>query len=148
MNIRRAVLLVPIVLASCDREPAESPERIAARQAAARDACVAEELVVRARENATELERFAAGTGPHTFAVAYREIAELRYASAAYADSAARAESAADSARYAERRKGVTPSAPAAETLEATIAQAYARDAARILANPAHTCNQEAAEAP
>lgn len=144
LRSRLAWLLLPLALAGCDAEPAGSPERTAARREAARSACVAEELVIRARETATEMEQVAPGTGPYAFAAAYRDYAELRFAAAAYADSASRAETPADSARYAARAVDFTPGRPSRETLEANIAQAYARDGIEILANPVHPCNQPA----
>lgn len=145
---RRTLLVLALLVAGCDREPAPSAEEIARRDVARRgtalEACIAEELALRARETVADLERFAPGTGPYQFAAVYRDRAELRLLAAALADSAANAGSAADSARLARRSAEFAPPRPSGGTVEANVAESYARDAARIRSTPAHPCNRSA----
>lgn len=147
------LLLLSLVVSAC-RDEGEDPERRAVREAAARAACVAEELALTARENLAALEPLAGAEGTpqgafgaaHTFARAYRDYAEFRAAALAYADSALRAPTPADSARYAQRAVQYALSEPVPGTMEANVAEQYARQFEAVLRDPAHFCNREPLE--
>lgn len=147
------LLLLSLLLSAC-REEREDPERRAVREAAARAACVAEDLALTARENLAALEPLAGADGApggafgaaHTFARAYRDYAEFRAAALAYADSALRARAPADSARYAARAAQYALSEPTPGTMEANVATQYARQFEAVLRDPTHFCNREPLE--
>lgn len=152
LGIYVALLLLVPAGWGCDRNPRPDPAREAARREAFVATCVAEELVLRARENVRDLEGLAGpdssgplgrtGRAAAAFAGAYRDYAEARFAAAVYADSAANAGSAADSARFAARGQGYALSPPEPGTMEANVDRAYARNAAELRANPNHPCNR------
>lgn len=144
-----ALLAVPALLAACARDAGESPERREARVAAARNACVAEELTIRARENLANLDTLAAAGGGvaagiravYEFAAVYRNFAENRSSALAYVDSATSARTPADSARYARRAAQfvVRPAEPG--TVDGNVAEEWQRSFTRTRSNPQHYCN-------
>lgn len=144
-----ALLLAPTLLAACGDDAGESPERREARVAAARNACVAEELTIRARENQANLDTLAALSGGvsggmravYEYAVAYRNFAELRSAALAYTDSAVGAPTPGDSARYARRAAQfvVRPGEPG--TVDGNVAEEWQRNFTTTRTNPEHYCN-------
>lgn len=146
-------LLFSLLLPACERE-SEDPAPREASRAAARDACVAEDLVIEAREKLAALQPPDGEGGEvpgvpgaaRAYARVYREYAEVQTARLALADSTARARSPADSAHYARKAAAYSLSPPEPGTVEANVAQAYARDFNAIRANPAHFCNQEPLE--
>jgi hypothetical protein len=149
----RLFLLVLLLLAACAPERG-NPERQAARRATARDACVAEELLIDAREKLTVMQPLAGAEvdprspmgAARTYARTYHDYAQLRAGSLAYADSALSAKTPADSARFAQfgAKYAVGPAAPG--TVEANVAAEYARNFQAIASNPSHYCNQEPLE--
>lgn len=144
-----ALLVLTVVLGACERAAGEDPERRAARVAAARNACVAEELTIRARENLASLDTLAAMSGglegplraTYTFAVVYRNFAELRSSALAYMDSAMVADTPADSTRFAQRAAQfvVRPGEPG--TLDGNVSQEWERNFATTRGDPNHYCN-------
>jgi len=147
------ILLAPALLAACKPDEEET-KRDEARTAAARDACVAEELAIRGRTNAAELDSVAARTGLTTgpaaaayqFARVYGSYSEAMAQAAAYTDSAAHAKTPADSTRFIQRAQGflIGPADPG--TLDANVASRYAREFQALRADPNHYCNQEPLE--
>lgn len=157
MTLRRPaslLLLASALLAACERAPAEPPARREARVAASRNACVAEELAIRARQNLASLDTIAAMSGglqgpmraPHEYATVAWSFAELRHSALAYMDSALSAPTPGDSARYARRGEQfvVRPAEPG--TVDANVAAEWQRNFATARTNPAHYCNQETPE--
>lgn len=146
----RPLLALPLALAACGRDAGEDPERREMRVAAARNACVAEELAIRARENLASLDTLAAASGgvqgpmqaAYTYAQVYRNLAELRHSSMAYMDSAASARTPADSARYVRRAEQFSVRAAEPGTVDANVADAWQRGFAEARRNPEHYCNQ------
>lgn len=146
-----ALLLATAALAACDRE---TPQQRAAREAARRDACIADELLIAARNRLSDLETLlrnaeAGGSAvvatldaPRVFATAMNGYAQARSSALAYADSAMRAETPEDSARFAEagRRFTVAPGAPG--SVEGNVARRWQEDFNVARANPSHPCNQ------
>ncbi|HEX7239839.1 MAG TPA: hypothetical protein VF263_06210 [Longimicrobiaceae bacterium] len=152
MTLRTLGLLAlfPALLAGCARDKEEDAERRELRTAAARNACVAEELLIRARENLATMapsgQGGAAGSAlraAYEYAQVYGSHAQLRMGMMANMDSALSARTAADSARYMKRAEGFDLRPPEPGTLDANVANAYARDFAQARANPGHYCNQE-----
>ena len=151
MTLRTAAafLSLPALLAACEGGSGESPERREARVAAARNACVAEELTIRARENQANLDTLAAASGGvapgmravYEYAAVYRNFAEMRSSALAYADSAAGARTPADSTRYAQKAAqfAVRPAEPG--TLDGNVAEEWLRSFTATRGNPAHYCN-------
>ncbi len=116
---------------------------------AARQLCVAEELLADGRDRAAALQlpnepssAIPALRAAAAFAGAYLEHAEVRYAQAVYADSLTVARRRVDSTRLAERARGFALAPPSAGRLEEAVTRAYARDFTARLQNPAHSCNQ------
>ncbi len=144
-----ALLALPALLAACEGGSGESPERREARVAAARNACVAEELTIRARENLANLDTLAAAGGGaavamravYEFASVYRNFAENRSAALAYVDSAASARTPADSTRYAGKAAQFVVRRGEPGTLDGNVAEEWQRSFATARANPAHYCN-------
>ena len=147
-----ALLAVPALLAltaACEGGSGESPERREARVAAARNACVAEELTIRARENLANLDTLAAASGGiaagmqavYEYAAVYRNFAEMRSSALAYVDSAVSARTPADSTRFAQKAAQfvVRPAEPG--TLDGNVAEEWQRSFTRTRTNPAHYCN-------
>ncbi|HEX2092073.1 MAG TPA: hypothetical protein VHG28_06705 [Longimicrobiaceae bacterium] len=143
--------LLPAVLAACARDREQEGAREETRAAAARNACIGEELLIRARTNLASLDTLAAASGGPRgpmraaleYARAYHDHARLRASFLAYTDSAVSARTPGDSTRYMQRAEGFRLGAPEAGTLEGNVAEEYARNFAGTLATPAHYCNQE-----
>lgn len=149
-------LLALALLAGCERAPqTESPEQRAAREAAARDACIAAELAARGRENFEMLQQLAgdgeqgagiagAARAAYEFARGYAQLAELRHHALAYVDSAMNhSRAAADSARFVAAAQDFAPPPPEPGTLEANVTEAWLRDYAAARADQDHRCNWE-----
>lgn len=153
MTLRHFAILLtlPVLLAACDREPDESPQRHEARVAASRNACVAEELAIRARERLASLDTIAALSGgvggmmraPHEYATVGWNFAELRMRALAYADSALSADTPADSTRYARRGAQFVTRPAEPGTVDANVAAEWRRNFEATRADPRHYCNQE-----
>jgi hypothetical protein len=146
------ILLISLAAAACDRQPrraASTADNAAARESA-REACISQELVTRAREGVVALEEFhaddsplAATSGPAlVFARVLEEHAQLRLAAHAHADSALNhARTPADSARFMQAAQGYLPRRPEPGSLEENVAAAWMRDFARLRADDDHRCN-------
>ncbi len=153
------ILLALCLPAACRRDSPEAAAGAApaARQAAT-DACIGRELLARAQENLATLagmqgiedaaivsaESLPPGPMRASFEYAgvYHHHAVIRHAQFAYADSAQNhARTPADSARYAQRAAALQIAPPEAGTVEANVAQAYARDYTAIRNDEDHPCN-------
>ncbi|HEX2189430.1 MAG TPA: hypothetical protein VHG51_11055 [Longimicrobiaceae bacterium] len=151
LRLPASLLLAAALLAACERAPAEDPARREARVAASRNACVAEELAIRARENLASLDTMAAMSGglqgpmraPLEYATVAWNFAELRHSALAHMDSAVSAPTPGDSTRYAQRAAQyvVRPAEPG--TVDANAAAEWQRNFAAARSNPAHYCNRE-----
>lgn len=152
MTLRKLslLLLLPLAAPACGRD-GEDPMRRTARHAAARDACIAEDLALTGREQVANLDTLAARSGGaqgpmagiYAYAQAYRDYAELRGQAFAYMDSALSARTPADSTRYAKKAETFMARPPAPRTVEANVAEEYAREFAARLNNPGHYCNRD-----
>ncbi len=154
-----AALGVLMMAAACGDagEAAPSPEQLAVREAAARQACAARYLEETAADNLTTLEdartafeaddplaaiNRAATQAATDFARAFAAHAELRATAYAYLDSAVnRTSSSADSARYVEQAGRFSIRMPQPNTLEANVIADYQRSLEEILADEDHRCN-------
>lgn len=135
-------LLALALLTACD---AEDPQRAAARTAARRDRCIAEELAVQAGTQIATMDTLSSGGSAIVnlmlpFARAFYDFAKARERELALMDSALAATSATDSAELAGRAARARPRAPASE-VEVNAAQDYQRRFAEALGNPNHPCN-------
>ncbi|HEX8273523.1 MAG TPA: hypothetical protein VF615_12880 [Longimicrobiaceae bacterium] len=158
MTLRTAAVLLalPALLAACGGDSGESPQRRASRVAAARNACVAEELTIRARENLASLDTLAAASGGvapgiravYEYAAVYRNYAENRNSALAYVDSAMSARTPDDSTRHMQRAAQfvVRPAEPG--TVDGNVAEEWQRSFAGTRANPAHYCNTSITDEP
>jgi hypothetical protein len=144
---RIPVLATLLLLAAC---AGENPQRVAARKAAHRDWCSAEELAVQANTQLSQLDTMRSGGSAqdplsamvYTFARAYYDFAKARELQMALADSALGTSSPEDSTQFAQRAAAAAPHAPTSP-VEANAARDYQRHFADAMGNPAHPCNQE-----
>ncbi|CAN5773082.1 hypothetical protein BH23GEM3_BH23GEM3_03880 [soil metagenome] len=151
-------MLTPTLLAllavatACERGSRVEPAEVtAARQEAARTACISAAIARRAQENLDAFDVLDPAGGEDAigpmraaaaFARAFAQHAQLRATAFAYTDSAANhARSGADSVRYMETAVSFAPRSPERETVEGNVAAAYARDHAALRADEDHRCN-------
>ena len=140
-----AIAVLAILIAACGRE---SAERLAARQSAHRDWCIAEELAVQSNAQISKLDTIGGDSASpvnaviYPFARAYFDFAKARERQMALLDSALSAGSAQDSARFAQRSAEAGPRTPS-NPVEANAAHDYERHFAAAMGNPAHPCNVE-----
>lgn len=137
-----------LLLAACG----EDKGRVAARQLARRNACVASELALVAKEKLASLDTAAAGAegtpleqvtqASRSFSAAYRAWADASSRSAELADSAANASSRDDSVKYARMADQARPAAVPQGSMEGNAAASYNADVARAFGNPDHPCNK------
>jgi hypothetical protein len=140
-----------LFLLGCERDTQRpAGARTEAQQGAARDACLAEALVVHAEESHAALQEWgfddALGAGIATaageFSRAYLQHAQLRYGSLAHVDSAMNhARAPADSTRHVQTAQGFLPRGFEEGTLEFNVAAAWLRDYATLLADEDHRCH-------
>lgn len=142
-------VLTVLLLASCGMFDRETPEARERRQVIAREACIHDALASHGRATLREMERMLGATGPGAGAAvmgytrAYTDYAGLQATQMAYIDSAVNhARARGDSARYARSAIGYAPNPPESGTLEANVANAYARDLAIVRADTTHPCNR------
>lgn len=151
-----AALAAALAAAACDAGAPAPPTE--AQLDARRDACLGEEMLIRARERRASLDTVLARTDPssptmaftlpaHEFAVILERYADLRHRETAYLDSASRAATEADSARYAALAAQHTIPPTPAGSLAYNVRTQYEGDFTAARANPAHACNRERAEA-
>ncbi|HET7273949.1 MAG TPA: hypothetical protein VFI91_02150 [Longimicrobiaceae bacterium] len=154
-----SVLAMVAVLGACtDRDSTEPPAEIAAaRRTAARNACIATELLRKAEADLSVLRASAGDSADPldaaiaqamqasvAYSRAYAQHAQLRESAYSNIDSALNlAETSADSIRYVEQANAISISAPDPGTVEANVLQAYNRNFARLAANPDLPCNWE-----
>jgi hypothetical protein len=155
-------LLIPVTLigfAACDSGGGRTdinPEQAEARAVAARQTCVAADLLANAREDVVGLEDAvaAAETTPNAeftlpasraalaFARTYERQAELRASALARVDSAFNhSPTVADSVRYAGAAADFATRPPEEGTVEANAFDSYLNDFAATFGDPDHRCN-------
>ena len=148
-GVRFALVGGTLLLAACGREGgAEVPAEVAEERAfAARQACVAEELLNTARSDLETIEATVGTVGPvassaSQFSRAWVQHAELRMAALAQLDSARNhSPTPTDSARHQQAAEGVVLVPPTEGTVEANVFADYQRKATTILADSDHPCN-------
>ena len=146
---RFALLGGTLLLAACGAEgEAEVPAAVAeGRALAARQACIAQELLNGGREELATVEATVGVSGPVAnaatqFSRAFVQHAELRLAALAQLDSARNhSPTEADSARHHQAAASVVLVPPEPGTVEANVYADYEREAATILADSDHPCN-------
>lgn len=153
MGRRILLALTLVAFAACEEEAEGVPEEVEqARDLAARHACIAEELAEDAAEDLQILQQAfgsqqGSGTGEAagaaaTFARAFLQHAQLRYAAYAQTDSAFNhSVGREDSLRHEQIAARYEISAPEPGTLEANVIQSYDEKLARRLADPDLPCN-------
>lgn len=143
-----ALALLPAFAAACG----EDQGRVAARQLARRNSCIAAELALDAKERLAALDTAVAtakGTpleqatlASYTFVSAYRAWADASSRSADYADSATYARSRDDSVHLAQLADQARPRAVPVGSVEGNAAASYNQDFRRAFGNPDHPCNK------
>lgn len=140
-SLRRLVLLAP--LAACagdDAGPSEA--QLEQRDVAAREACIAENLALRAADELQTLEQLMVASGPLAFQQAYTHHAELRHAAYAQADSALNhSATPGDSLAHDEAARGFQIRAPESGSVEENVIRSYESRFMAILSDPDHPCN-------
>lgn len=149
-NKPTVVLSLAMAAAACEAGAAGiSAEVRAERREIERTSCIAERIALSANDNLEMLAAAAAhlpGTGgaARQYGEAFARYAQLRAAAAAYADSAVNiAESAVDSARYAQRGASIKVRSPEPESVEANAARAFQQQMTATQVQPGHPCNWE-----
>lgn len=141
-----AALLLLLLIGACapDQETAD-PAQLRQRDAAARDACIAERLLVRAYDELETLAQLQVGPAPLGFQQAYTQHAEFRYSSLALLDSAYNhARSPADSASYESASQAFEIRLPEAGSVEDNVLRSYETNFLQILQDADHPCNWQA----
>jgi len=157
--LRACALIFTFAVAGCgdSGEAPPSPEQLAIREAAWRQACAARELESIAEGDIETLEASVeafdpsdpigaisrrAATAALEFGRAFHRHAELRNSAYAYVDSAMNhARTPTDSARYVERAGAFAIRAPDPNSLEANVIADYEQRIAVILNDEDHRCN-------
>ena len=148
-GVRCALLGGVLLLGACGGEGASavSAEAAEARAVAARQACIAEELLNNGRQELETVEATVGTSGPVAnaatqFARAFVQHAELRLAALAQLDSARNhSPTPADSARHHQIAQRVVLVAPDAGTVEENVFADYDREAATLFVDSDHPCN-------
>ncbi|HEU0012366.1 MAG TPA: hypothetical protein VFQ45_01710 [Longimicrobium sp.] len=148
-----AALLLLTTLPACDRGDGLTTTQRQTRRDAVLGACIAEELLVEARSRLASLDTLLMQSttadmlrAPHEFARVYATFADVRAHETAYVDSAYRAGSSADSARFTRQAASFRISTPPPGSVEANVAEQYARDFQRARGNAYHPCNVQLRE--
>ena len=152
-----ASLLLLTLLAACDDGAGEPSEARVANRGPARAACITRLLAERARTDLAALDsvfpdpsaadptariRLQAARAAYEYARAYDQLAGLRASAAAYVDSAVNySRTPADSARYAQLASGFRIRSPEPGTVEANVAESYARSFVALANDEDHRCN-------
>jgi hypothetical protein len=145
---RAVLVLAALALAACGEDPRKAEQRATAR----RQACLAEELAVRATANLAALDtiRTTGASGGlveplYAYQRAYFDYAKRREVEYAQVDSAAAARTPEDSVRHAGRAAAAAVPRPQPGSVLANAVGAYERDFNAGLSNPDHPCNEESA---
>jgi hypothetical protein len=143
ISVRLLILLAPVAVAACaDREGGASEAQLEVRDLAARQACIAENLALRAADELATLEQLTVISGPLGFQQAYTQHANLRHAAFARMDSALNhSTTAADSTRHVEAARGFQIRAPEPESVEENVIRSYESKFAAIFSDADHPCN-------
>jgi hypothetical protein len=143
MRDRVLLALLCTALAACAGEPeGPTPDQLAARENAARAACVAARLHQRAADELATLEELAGSGNLVAFQRAYENHASLRLSVAAQLDTALNhASSPEDSAARSAEAERIQISVPDPESLEANVIRSYETNATALFADPDHPCN-------
>ena len=136
-------LLVLAPLAACaDEDTGPSEEQLQARDMAAREACIAENLALRAADELQTLEQLMVASGPLAFQRAYTQHANLRRAAYAQLDSAFNhSATPRDSAGHDEAARGFQIRAPEAGSVEESVIRSYESKFMVLFGDPDHPCN-------
>ena len=149
-EMRRLLPVLICLAAACGEEGGEQEAAgsgmTEAQALAARHVCAAEELVRTAADDLATIEAgFASGAAPEgltTYARAFLQHAQLRYAAYAHQASAAtHSATPADSTRHAQTSDRIQINPPAQGTVEANVINSYAQKATAILTDADHPCN-------
>ena len=143
MRDRVILTLLCASLTACAGEPdGPGPEQLAARDNAARDACVALRLQQRAADELATLEQLDTTGNLVAFQRAYENHASLRLAVAAQLDTALNhASGPEDSAAHSAAAERIQISVPDPESVEANVIRSYETNAAALFADADHPCN-------
>lgn len=143
MRDRVLLVLLCAALAACAGEPdGPTPDQLAARENAARDACVAARLQQRAADELATLEQLAGSGNLTAFQRAYENHAALRLTVAAHLDTALNHSAGSeDSAAHAAAAQRIQIRSPDPESLEENVIRSYETNAATIFSDPDHPCN-------
>lgn len=152
-------LLTLVLVTGCDGGDAPpTPEVLAARAEARREACLSGEILRRAEDKLADLEAslpeqpgegavaaiFRAQSAAVAFQRAVTDHARLVHGATALRDSSFNhSAGAADSARYADRAVAIQIRGPEAGSVEANAVTSYRRELAALAADDAHPCNWE-----
>jgi hypothetical protein len=145
-TLAAAALAAAALLSGCDTKARE-----ASRKEARRDACIATELLIQARNRAASLDTIMANAGGGTagfaqsarqFAVAYDQYATARSAGLSLMDSAAYAKSRDDSLAWVNRAAKFSFGTAQPGSLADNVIAKYDADFAGAKANPDHPCNK------
>jgi multidrug efflux pump subunit AcrA (membrane-fusion protein) len=150
-------LLLLALLGACGDQERVAAEAGITSRGPARAACITRLLAERARTDLAALDsvlpgrssedpvariQLQAARAAYEYARAYEQLAGLRASAAAYVDSAVNySRTPADSARYAQLASGFRIRAPEPGTLEANVAEAYARSFVALANDEDHRCN-------
>ena len=109
---------------------------------AARQACIAQRLALRAEDELQTLQQMMAATGPLAFQEAYAQHASLRISAYSQVDSALNhARSPEDSTRHIERAQAYEIRRPEPGSVEENVIRSYERNLAAVLGDADHPCN-------
>lgn len=140
-----ALLLLFLVVSCATDADGVSEEQLRQQSAAARDACIAERLFLRAQDELETLAQLQVGPAPLGFQQAYTQHAELRFTSLALLDSAYNhARDPADSSRYETASRGYEIRLPEAGSVEDNVLRSYENNFFQILEDEDHPCNWQA----
>jgi hypothetical protein len=135
------ILLAP--LASCaGDDTAPSEEQLRERDLAAREACVAENLALRAEDELQTLAQLMVAGGPLAFQQAYTQHANLRNAAYAQLDSALNhSATPTDSLAHDEAARAFLIRSPETGSVEENVIRSYESKFMAIFSDPDHPCN-------
>jgi hypothetical protein len=135
-------LLLPALFACAPDDSGPTPEQLEERRMAARQACIAQRLALRAEDELQTLQQMMVASGPLGFQQAYAQHADLRLSAYAQLDSALNhARSPEDSLRHMERAAAYEIRRPEPGSVEENVIVSYERNLAAVLGDADHPCN-------
>ncbi len=137
------LLLLVAPLAACAEEQAgPSEEQRRERDLAARQACISQNLALRADDELQTLEQLMVTSGPLGFQRAYTQHAHLRHAAYARLDSALNhSATPGDSLARAEAARAFQIRAPEPGSVEENVIRSYEGRFRAIFEDADHPCN-------